>query len=184
MILMAGLARLPVTVVGVLGVALIVGPQRPGRPLLADRVDAQRARVGGIVEDPVFQLLCRADHGRRRWPAPDGALLDRAVDRRDGRGLRLRRRRRHGPGSTTERVPRHRASAHRALRRPARLESLRRPAALGHAGRRRTADAGAVRFPQHDQVPGVAAVSADDARPDNRAGAAARATRGRRSPDG
>ena len=89
MILLAGLVRLPVSVVGAIGLAIVAGHN-----VLDSRFWQLAESLGDrpwawLVEDPVFQLLRRAHHDWRRRPAPDGALLDCAVGRRHGGRLRV-----------------------------------------------------------------------------------------------
>ena len=168
MILMALLVRLPLTVVGAIGVIVIAGhnlldlgtwsPTLGGSSLAGLWKILYLGFFAGPLTigdggPPLLVLYSIVPWiGVMAAGYAFGALLVRA------------------PAAPHARVPDRRSRRDRALPRAARLQSLRRSAAVERAGRRRrTGDAGVSGVPEHHQVSGVAGVPADDARPDHRA---------------
>ena len=86
------------------------------------------------------------------------------------------------PGAARPDLSRARSRRHRAVLRAARVQPLRRSAPVDAAGPSGGRHAGPVRVPQHDEVPGVARLPADDPRPDDRADPAPRARAWRARP--
>ena len=176
MILLAALVRLPVPVVGVIGLAIVAGHNVLDSRFWQLAESLGERPVGGTLEDPVLQLLRRARHAWRRRPAPDGALLDCAVGRRHGGWLRVWRSR--GGRSGAQAAALSRASACRPSRcfwSFAGSTCTVIPAAWGVPG-----EDGRPRMPalfaflNTTKYPASLAVPADDARPDHRADPAAR----------
>ena len=168
MILLAALVRLPLAAVAAFGVA----DHRRAQPPRPAAADARAGRAGEPLRLAVARPLPRGPiSGRRR--AVRRPLFARAVDRRDGARLRVRRGHAMDAGAAAPDLPARSAlGATARVRRAARRAGLRRPEAVG----RRLG----TRVPEHDEVSGVAAVPADDARPDDRAVPLARTARGGR----
>ena len=149
---------------------------RHHRPVVIVVVQQRRSACCGCAgadrcgrADLGVRLSGRRVHARAERPARHRALLDRAVDRRHGGRLRLRRdhgsRARRAPPA----LPADRPVGDRAVPR-VRRRSASMVVRAGPDGA-----SGALPGAEPAEVSGVAAVPADDARPDDRAAAARRA---------
>ena len=169
MVLLAALVWLPTTAIAAFGLSVIFAQNLVG-VLRATPALPSSGRSADSSTSAVCSRL-GAEWARRRRP-----LLDRAVDRRDGGGLRLRRDHDSRAAKSGDRLCLRIGLSATALFLVS--SAAIRASCCSRARSRRAA--GAVPLAEPAEVPGVAVVPADDARSDHRAAAARRARPRRR----
>ena len=147
--------------VGTVGIVIIAGHNLLD-PLLPTPRRSAPLRLA--VEDPLRRLLRRPVRTRRRRPVAGRALLDRAVDRRDGGGLRLRDRPDAGAGAAATAVPAIGLGAIALFLVLRGFNRLRRSAAVERRGGTRPAMPALLAFLNTTKYPASLALPADDAR--------------------